>query len=142
MLTSHFREYRSEVGRERQIPALVELLARQTRPPAVHLSPFHRPAKEKHRAGVAMVGASVAILPRHATELRHRQDDDVAHAIAEVCGQCRDGGGEVAEAIRELASCAALVDVRVPTADVGEPDLEPHVRLDELRDLHQSLTKL
>src|SRR5687768_6143031 len=93
MLTNHFREYRSEIGRERQIAALVELLARQTRPPAVHLPPFHRPAKEKHRAGVSMVGASVALPARHADELCPRPDGDVGPAIAGVGRPCRGGGG-------------------------------------------------
>ena len=37
--------------------------------------------------------------------------------------------------VGELALRRALVDVRVPAADVGERDLEADVRLDQLRDL-------
>ena len=43
--------------------------------------------------------------------------------------------------VGELALRRALVDVRVPAADVGERDLEADVRLDQLRDLPQRLAE-
>ena len=50
--------------------------------------------------------------------------------------------GEVVESLRELAGRAALIDVRVPPAHVGERDLESDVALDELRDLLEALAEL
>ena len=93
-------------------------------------------------AGMPMVGATIPVLTRHSAELRHRQDDDVAHAIAEIGRERRHCTREVAEAVGELPGCAALVDVSVPAADVGERDLEADVGLDELRDLQETLSKL
>ena len=41
--------------------------------------------------------------------------------------------------VGELALRRSLIDVRVPAADVGEGDLEPDVRLRQLRDLSERL---
>ena len=46
---------------------------------------------------------------------------------------------EVVEPGGELAGGRALVGVVIPVAGFGERDLEPDVRLDELRDLPQRL---
>ena len=88
---------------------------------------------------MTVIGAAVAVLARRASELRHRQDHDVGHPVAEVGDERGDRPREIVEAIRELARRAALIHVRVPAADVGERDLEPDVRLDQLRDLPQAL---
>ena len=88
-----------------------------------------------------MVGPAIAILPRRAPEFRHREDRDVGHPIAEVLDQRRDRLREVVETIARAGRCAALIDVRVPTANVGKRDLEPDVRLDQLRNLAQVLAE-
>jgi len=84
---------------------------------------------------VTVIGAAVAVFVHRPAELRHRQDDGVGHAIAEVRDQRRDRAREVVEAGGELPLRRTLVDVGVPAADVGEGDLESDVRLRELRDL-------
>ena len=88
-----------------------------------------------------MVGAAVAVLVHRAPELRHRQDDGVLHAVAEVGDQRGDRAREIVEAVGELTLRGALVHVRVPAADVGERDLEADVRLGQLRDLPQRLAE-
>ena len=133
------REHRAEVGREREIASFVQLLRREARPLSVHLVPLHVTADHEQRARVTVVRSAVAILLRHAPELRHRHDDDVVHPVAEVGDERGDRLREVVEAVRELPGRAALIHVRVPAADIGERDLESDVRLDELRDLPQAL---
>ena len=44
-----------------------------------------------------MIGAAVAVLPDRAAELRHRQDDDLLHAVAEISGERGDAATEVVE---------------------------------------------
>ena len=88
---------------------------------------------------MAVVGAAVAVLANRAAELRHRHDDDVTHARAEVLRERGDGVAEVAEVVGELSLRAPLAGVRVPAADVGEGDLEADVRLDQLGDLLQGI---
>src|SRR5438128_2067433 len=103
MLRRNFAEYGTEVRREREIPALVQLLRLETRPLAVDLVTLHVSANHEQRARMTMVGAAVAVLPYRAAELRHRHDGDVAHAIAKVCHEGCDGLGKVIEAPCELA---------------------------------------
>ena len=120
-----FAEHVAEIGRDREVAALVALSA--SRPG--HL-PYTRPPRtpppiDHHRVAVAVVGAAIAVLVHRAPELRHRQDDDVGHAIAEVGDERRDAAAEVVEPRRELALRAALVDVRVPAADSANATSSP-----------------
>ena len=55
--------------------------------------------------------------------------------VAEIAGERGDAAAEIVEPSGELADRGSLVDVRVPAAGLGEGDLEPDVRLDQLRDL-------
>ena len=131
----------AEVGRHRQVAAFVALLEREARPPAVDLAAAHAAADHHHRVAVPVIRAAVAVLAHRPPELRHRQDDGVRHAIAEVGDERRDAAREIVEPLGELALRRALVDVRVPAADVRERDLEADVGLRQLRDLLQRLAE-
>src|SRR5687767_10075858 len=95
MFPNDFPEHRPEVRRQRQVPSLVELFRLEPRPLAVHLSSLHRAADDEQAAGVTVVRATAAVLPGSATELRHREDHDVSHAVSEVGHERVDGLGEV-----------------------------------------------
>src|SRR6185503_7104030 len=134
MFSHHLREDRSEIGGEREIPAFVELFGFQTRPPAVDLAAVHVTTDHEEAACVTVVGSAAAVLPRRPAELRHREDDDVRHAIAEVRHERVDRLRKIVEPRRELTRRATLVDMGIPPADVGEGDFHPDIRLHELRD--------
>jgi len=61
--------------------------------------------------GVAVVGSAVAIFPRGAAELGHRDDDGVFGEIAQVNPERRKRLRELAQHIRYLALGAAFMDV-------------------------------
>src|SRR6185312_3085567 len=52
-----------------------------------------------------------------------------------------DGVGEAAQAVGELALNGALVDVVVPSADVGEGDLDADIGFNELRELLETVAE-
>src|SRR5256886_4366914 len=120
---------------------LEELVVSKPGPAAVDASAAHAAAENEHRRRVTVIGAAVSVLGDGPAELRHREDDDVRHLVAEVLGEGRERGAEVAEAQRELAALGALANVRVPALHVGEGDLEADVGLDELGDLAQRLAE-
>ena len=60
---------------------------------------------------------------------------------AEVLHQRRDRSGKIRQSVGQLARGAALIDVRIPAAAVGERDLQSHVGLDQLRDRAQLLSE-
>ena len=131
----------AEVGGDGEIAPVVPLFDRKARPLAVHAAAAHAAANHQHRVAVAVIGPAVAVLIHGAAKLRHRQHDRVRHAIAEVGDERGDAAREVVEAAGELALCRALVDVRVPAAEVGERDLEADVRFGQLRDLPERLAE-
>ena len=90
---------------------------------------------------MAVIGAAVAVLRHRAAELRHRQDDRVGHAIAEILRERGDAAREVVEAIGDLPGRAAFVDVVVPLVALGKRDLEADVGLGQPRDLLQRLAE-
>ena len=120
----------------------MQLLRLQAGPPPVHLASAHRAADDEQRAGVPVIRAARPVLARHAPELRHRQDDHVVHAVAEIGDERRHRGPEVGEPRGELAGGRTLVHMRIPASDIGERHFDSHVRLDQLRDLQQPLTEL
>src|SRR5678816_3536776 len=93
----------AEVGRDCQIAALVELLAIETGPFAVDLAAFDVAAKDEHRVAVPVIRSAIAVLAHGASELRHRDEHHVLHAIAEVAGERRDAAGELVQTIRDLS---------------------------------------
>src|SRR6266853_2219731 len=131
----------AEVGGDREVAALEELVPVEARPAAVDAAAANAAAEDEHRRRVTVVGAAVAVLRDGAAELRHRQRDDVRHPVAEILRERRERRAEVREAERELAALGALADMRVPALHVGEGDLEADVGLDELRDLTQRLAE-
>jgi hypothetical protein len=136
-----FVEPRAEVGSDRQVAAVVPLLAREAGPQAVDLAAADRATEHHHGVAVPMIGAARAVLVHRPPELRHRHDHDVLHAIAEIAGERGHPAGEVVEAIGEQPHGRALVRVVVPVAGFRERDLEADVGLDELRDLPEGLAE-
>src|SRR5205823_2011930 len=85
-----FSEHRPEIRRQSKIASLIQLLLLEARPPSVDLAALHITANNEQRAGVTVIRSAVAVLARHAAELRHRHDDDIVHAIAEVGDESSD----------------------------------------------------
>src|SRR5579859_1488244 len=93
---------------------------------------------------MAMVGAAVAVFAGGAAEFRHGDQDYVAHAIAQVLPERREALAEFREALRQLSlggPLADLVDVMVPSADIGERHFHADIRFDQPRDLAQALAE-
>ena len=137
------REHRAEVRRQREVAPLVQLLGLEARPLAVHLAALHAAADHEQRAGVAVVRARRcrSAAPCGRTRDIVRITTSSMRSPRSVTSAAIDAR-EVVEPVRELPRRAALVHVRVPSADVRERDLQPDVRLDELRDLLQPLAEL
>src|SRR5437764_12999736 len=143
VLRRDLAEHVAEVCRQSEVSALEELVVAKSRPLAVDTSAAHRTADDEHRVGVSVVCAACAVLSDCATELRHRQHDNVLHARgAEVCRERVDALRELREKVRELSARAALCAVRVPSAYIREGDFQTDARLDELRNLHQGASEL
>jgi hypothetical protein len=142
MACRHLAEHRPEIGGERQIASLEQLLALQPGPAAEHRALRGQVATEhEHRAGVPVIGAARAVLPHRAPELGHGEDHHIVHAIAQVVHESRHALRKVAEAIGELPLRTALIHMRIPAPDIGEGHFEPNIRLDELRDLLKPLSE-
>ena len=132
-------EHIAEVGRDRQIAAVVALLGRQAGPASVDVAALHRAAQHEHRVAVPVVGAAAAVLRHGAAKLRHGHDHGVGHAVAEVERERGQPAREVVEAIGDLTRGAAFVGVVIPLRAFGKRDLEAHVGLRQPRDLLQGL---
>jgi hypothetical protein len=50
-----------------------------------------------------VIGAAIAVLGDGAAELRHRQDDGVGHALAEIACRAPQTAREVVEPLRDLS---------------------------------------
>src|SRR5205814_4135654 len=123
----------------REVASFVPLARGEPGPLAIHAAAVNPAADRDHRVAVPVIRPAVAVLADRAPELRHRQHDRVFHAIAKVAGKGRQAAGEVVEPCRELALRRSLVDVRVPSAYIGEGHLEANVRLRQLRNLLEGL---
>src|SRR5262249_33853535 len=128
-------EERAEVGRDREVAALEELMRREPGPASVGAAAPHAAAEDEHGGGVAVIGAAIAILGHGPAELGHGDHDDIGHLVAEILGEGRQRPAELAEPERQLAALGALTDVRIPALHVGERDLEADLSLGELSDL-------
>src|SRR5437016_4225624 len=138
---SDLAEERAEVGRHREVAPLEALLAREPRPASIDTAPADPAPQDEHRGRVAVVGAAVAVLADRAPELGHGEDDDVGHPVAEILREGGERPAELAQPGGELALLGTLADVGVPALHVGEGDLEPDIRLDELGDLAHRLAE-
>src|SRR5262249_48318018 len=96
-------EHVPEVGSDGEIAALVPFVGSETRPRAVNVTTTQAAANHEHRIAMTVIRAAVAVLIHRPSKLRHRQNDDVRHAIAEIGDERRDASREVVEPLRELA---------------------------------------
>src|SRR5262245_65310003 len=90
---------------------------------------------------MSVVGASIAVLRNCAPKLRHREYHGIGHSIAEVRGQRSDAAREIIEPACQLSLRRSLIDVRVPSTDIGERDFDADVGVAELSDLSQRLAE-
>ena len=131
----------TEIRRHGEIASLVSAVGCEARPLSVHLTTANTAADDHHRIAVNVIRTAVAVLAYRPPKLRHRQHDRVVHPIAEIGDERRDAAREVAQAAGELSLRCALIDVRVPPADVGKRHFDAEVGFDELSDLLQGLTE-
>src|SRR5258708_35895052 len=61
-------DHLAKIGGQGEIAAFVEMLGRQAGPLAIHAAAAHRAAEHEHDVGMAVVGATIAILSRVAPE--------------------------------------------------------------------------
>src|SRR4029453_2062027 len=122
-----FVEEVAEVGGDGEVAAFEALLGGQAGPAAVDSAAANGAAQDEHRGGVTVAGAPVAVLGNRAAELGHRQDDDLAHAVADVACEGGQGRTELAQPVGELTLVGALRDVRVPALHVRETDAQANV---------------
>ena len=88
-----------------------------------------------------VIGATVSVLADGASELGHRQHDNVGHPLAQIGCERGDAACEIVEPGSKQSLSGALVDVSVPAADLCERDLESEIALDQLGDLPQCLAE-
>src|SRR5579863_5077267 len=76
-------------------------------------------------AAVTVIGAAVAILAERTSEFGDHDHDRVAPAgRADLFGKAGERAAEFAEPIGEIAGRRALVDMRVPAADIDKAEIE------------------
>ena len=138
MAAHQLGEHVAVVRRDREVAPLEELIGFETWPGAVHRTALDRAAHHHHHATVPVIRAAVAVLGGGTSELRHRDDDHIRHAVAEIAGERRQAVAELIQQVRELTN---LVGVMVPAVEIDERDLDAHVRLDETRQLLQAPAK-
>src|SRR5262249_57946385 len=80
-------EERAEVGRNGEVAALEELMRREPGPASVGAAAPHAAAEHEHGGGVAVIGATIAVLGYGPAELGHRDHDDVRDFVAEILGE-------------------------------------------------------
>src|SRR5687767_12692736 len=137
MFVRDLAEHVAEVRGDGEVAAFVELLAGQAGPIAVDLAAVDRSAHDEHAGRVSVVGAASSVFTDRTPELRHGQQHDIVHAIAEIVVERAHSARKLPEAIGQLTLRTALVVVRVPAANVDKRDLDTHTGLDELRNLTQ-----
>ena len=81
-------------------------------------------AEHPVHAAVPVIGAVRAVLAERPAELREHDDDGLVPGGAHLLGEAGEALAEAREQIRQLPLRVALVDVRVPAADVDEADVE------------------
>src|SRR5690242_15425510 len=89
----------AEVSSQREVASFVKLIALKSGPLTVNLSATHAVAHHEHRVGMSVVRATVAVLFHRAAKLRHRQNNNVVHALAQVLIERREAGAELLQEI-------------------------------------------
>src|SRR5215471_9269789 len=135
MLLGYLAKDIAKVGRQLQVSAFIQLIIPEAGPVGVDFAAAHAIADDKHRVGVTVIGASVAVLLDRATEFRHRQNHDIIHACSQISVEGCNCLTELSQQIAELSLLVALVDMRVPAADVSECHFQTDAGLDQLCDL-------
>src|SRR5581483_5561573 len=74
-----------------------------------------------HRA-MPVIRAAIAVFAERASEFREHDDDRVVPFGSERARERVEATAQIVEIAGELAACAAFVDVRVPAADIDEPE--------------------
>src|SRR5262245_12912924 len=97
-----FAQHGTEVGGHLEVPFLKKLFRFQTGPPAIDPSAANRPSQQEHHVAVAVVGTVVAIFGSGSAKLRHRDDDDVFHAVSHIARERRKRITELLEKLRQL----------------------------------------
>jgi hypothetical protein len=92
---------RAEVGGDGEVSSFVALLRRESRPSAVDLSSAYRSADDHHRVAMPVIGSAVPVLHDRASELGHRQNHYVLHAIAEVAHERGQTASQIVEQIKK-----------------------------------------
>src|SRR5260370_14682356 len=128
-----------EVGGECEVAALVEPARAEAGPASVGPAAPDLAPEHEREAGMAVVGAAVAVLAHGAAELGHGHQHHVRHAVAEVAVERGEGGAQLAQAARAPALNPAFGRVVGPAAHVCEGHLHSHPGLDELRDLPEAV---
>src|SRR5579863_8225529 len=88
-----------------------------------------------------MVGAAVAVLAHRAAELRDHEDHRLAVCGTEQFREAAEAVAELLEMICELPLYRAFIDVRIPSAQRHEGELDRRVPLDQVRQPVRILTE-
>src|SRR5438552_215726 len=102
VIRHNFGKYGAEIGSEREVASLEELLLLETRPAPVHLAALDVTADHEQRARVSMIGPAITVLARHPPELGHGENHDIVHLVTEIGDKRGDRAGEIVEPLREL----------------------------------------
>src|ERR1700733_2353036 len=80
-----------------KVASLVKLPFVHARPTRVHFAALDRTAHHKHAVRVAMIGPTVAVLARSATEFGHADEHDVVHPSAHILMKRRNSLAQIAQ---------------------------------------------
>ena len=119
-----FGEEVADVGGDGEVAGLEEFFGSEAGPVAEDAAAADVPAEGEEAVAVTVIGAAVAILAGRPSEFAHRQQQHIAHAIAQIDIERGDPAGEVVEPPGKLPAGAALVGVRVPAVHLDKCDLE------------------
>src|SRR5262249_45201480 len=76
-------------------------------------------------AAMAVIGSAVAILAEGAAELGDHHDDRVAPCRGpDLLGEAGEPSPKLAETVGEIAIGGALIDMRIPAADIDKAEIE------------------
>src|SRR6185437_16881345 len=76
-------------------------------------------------AAMAVIGAAVAVLPEGAAKFGNDDDHRVAPGgRPDLLGEAGEPSPKFAETVGEIAVGGALIDVRIPAADIDEAEVE------------------
>ena len=131
----------SEVGRHGQIPTFVQFFFVESRPIAVDFSAADRPPHDPHRVAVAMIGTAVAVFPRSATEFGDHEHDRTPVNVAKSRVELRKPVTQRLQVICQLSFRTAFPDVRVPTAETEEGELNCRVLTHQLAQFRRVIGK-